>query len=49
MTLVRSLVLLLAMTFPAAAGGLFLDLPNLTWPATTVTTQSTMQGDPAPK
>lgn len=49
MTLFRSLVLLLATTLPAAAGGLFLDLPNLTWPTTTTTTQSTMQGDPAPK
>jgi hypothetical protein len=49
MTLARSLVLLLAMSVPASAGGVYLDLPNLTWPTTTVTTQSTMQGDPAPK
>lgn len=49
MTLVRSFVLFLATAIPAAAGGLFLDLPNLSWPTATTTTQSTMQGQPAPK
>jgi len=49
MTMLRSLAVLVAMALPASAGGMFLDLPNLTWPTPTATTQSTMQIPAAPK
>lgn len=49
MTILRSAALLIAMTLPASAGGLILDLPNLVWPTQSQTTQSTMQVTPAPK